>query len=76
VIVALGRRVMLPALHDSQELSTPVLWDEPRHHRVLNEHLMPEEDWLSGLRAAEEAVLTVWCWFATHANGANPKRWP
>ena len=73
VIVALGGDgVMLQALHDSQELSTPV-YGMNRGTIGFLMNAYAEEDLVDRLRAAEEAVINPLVMVATHANGETSK---
>ncbi|MGY9039670.1 NAD kinase [Sulfitobacter sp. BSw21498] len=73
VIVALGGDgFMLQALHDSQELSTPV-YGMNRGTIGFLMNTYAEEDLVERLRAAEEAVINPLVMVATHANGATSK---
>ena len=73
VIVALGGDgFMLQALHDSQELSTPV-YGMNRGTIGFLMNAYAEEDLVDRLRAAEEAVINPLVMVATHANGETSK---
>ena len=73
VIVALGGDgIMLQALHDSQELSTPV-YGMNRGTIGFLMNAYAEEDLVDRLRAAEEAVINPLVMVATHANGETSK---
>ena len=73
VIVALGGDgFMLQALHDSQELSTPV-YGMNRGTIGFLMNTYAEEDLVARLRAAEEAVINPLVMVATHANGETSK---
>ncbi len=63
---------MLQALHDSQELSTPV-YGMNRGTIGFLMNAYAEEDLVDRLRAAEEAVINPLVMVATHANGETSK---